>query len=115
MKQQETNLRPGKNQSTQFSVSTLIRSARGTHTQEGFAKLIGTTQPLLCKYETGKIPNPPAKIIVACLQYVHDRNNSTEITIGFIQRRMREVLSGPERADVRRVISELLDCLELSR
>lgn len=105
----------GKDQSTQFSVSALIRSARGASTQEDFAKLIGTTQSLLCKYETGKIPNPPAKIIEACFQHMHIRNNLAEITVGSIQRRVRTVLSGPERANARRAISELLNCLELSR
>jgi len=99
----------------QFSVSALIRSARGTRTQKDFASLIGTTQPLLCKYESGKITNPPAKIIEACLQHMHNRNNLAEITVGSIQRRVRDVLSGPERADARRAISELLYCLNLPR
>jgi len=81
--------------SKDYSLSALIRRARGNLTQNEFGGVLGVSQNLLSKYESGAIPNPPASVIEKCLTDIANR--------------IRSSLSGPEHADVRAAISTLID------
>lgn len=97
------------------SVSAVIRTARGKRTQGEFADFLGIKQPALSKYESGEIPNPSAQVIETCLGILEEQRQQKQITVAELQRRVRDVLSGPERASARKAMSDLLDCIESNR
>ncbi|MCE2721986.1 MAG: helix-turn-helix domain-containing protein [Betaproteobacteria bacterium] len=95
--------------SKDYSLSALIRRARGNLTQNEFGGVLGVSQNLLSKYESGAIPNPPASVIEKCLALVDAPSAATTPDATDIANRIRSSLSGPEHADVRAAISTLID------
>lgn len=92
-----------------YSLSALIRRARGNLTQNEFGRVVGVSQTLLSKYESGAIPNPPASVIEKCLELVDTESSKAPPDASTVARRVESTLSGPEHASLRQAISDLLD------
>ena len=96
-----------------LTVRGIIRTARGTRTQQTYAAELGIRQDLLCKYEKGRV-NPPVEIIERCMREVHQLQQRQTPSANAIAKRIRADLSTPEMEPIRATIANLLDTLSTS-
>lgn len=88
-------------------MKNIIKNARGSLTQTEFSQLLGTSQSLISKYESGVI-NPPALIIEACMAIIHDKNIDEDINLDELIQLMIKVLGGASQADRRKAFAVIL-------
>ena len=96
-----------------FSVPGLIQTARARSglKQQQFAKLVGTTQSLVSKYEKGTV-HPPRRIIESCMNMVNVSEQADDLSAKALARRIRLELSSSKFADFRRTLMYMLDSIK---
>ena len=85
----------------------LVRNARGSMSQESFAREIRISQEMLSRYERGLV-KPPAEVIAKCWEVVEKRSNASPPAANELAQRVQRV-DGAEFVAVREVIARLID------
>lgn len=94
-----------------LTVRALISAARGNRTQEEYAAILGVRQDMLSRYESGRIANPPARVIEHCMRELHIAAQQEIPAAAELAHRVQHELSEANTGPVRAVISTLLDVL----
>ena len=97
------------------TVRALIVKARGTRTQREYAAILGVRQDTLSKYESGRIANPPARVIERCMLEAHISTQPEPPNATVLARRVRQELSSRDACAARAAISALLDAMKIVR
>lgn len=105
---------PTKADEGSLTVRALLIAARGNRTQEEFAVTLGVRQDVLSRYESGRISNPPARVIEYCMRELHIAAQQKTPKAAELARRVRQELSEANAGPVRAAISTLLDALAVS-
>ena len=86
----------------------LVREARRRvcETQEMFAKRVGSTQPLVSKYESGGVA-PPASVLMHCI-HILDGGISETVSEGQLAKLVKERLRGRDNAAIRGAVAKLI-------
>jgi len=95
------------------SPANLVKSTRQQKgmTQDEFAKFLGKTQPLVSKYEAGKV-TPPADVILDCLE-LKEEEIGQDVSISDLTKEIKEKLAGDLNIRKRIMISNLIDSIAL--
>jgi transcriptional regulator with XRE-family HTH domain len=77
-------------------------------TQRAFAKRIGCTQPMICKYESGQVP-PPSSLLIHCMNLLGSAPErvSHQDLIDLVRAR----LAGDHMAAARQAMAQVIHCL----
>ncbi len=93
-------------------IKNIVRNARGDMSQAAFARLLGKTQGLVSKYESGAV-SPPSDTMEKCMEIL-EMNNGGDVNIDALVKRVRSELKAPQLAYVRKSIAALLDGVRAS-
>lgn len=86
----------------------IVRDARLRvgETQTSFAMRVGSTQPLVSKYEAGTVA-PPANVLMHCIHILSDGFAET-ITEGSLATLVKQRLTGRDKAEIRAAVARLI-------
>jgi len=91
-------------------IRNIISEARGNRTQAEFANVLGKSQGLLSKYESGKV-NPPAAIVEKCMKMLNKVEDES-VSSDLLAKRIKAELKEPHHAYARKTIAALLDGMQ---
>ena len=95
------------------SPANLVKSTRQQKgmTQDEFASLLGKTQPLVSKYEAGKV-TPSADVILDCLE-LKEETIVKDVSIAELTNEIKTKLAGDLNIRKRNMISDLIESISL--
>jgi len=76
--------------------------------QRKFAKRVGCTQPMICKYESGQVP-PPSALLILCMNLLGMSADGTSHQDLIDLVRVR--LAGDHMAAARQAMAQVIRCL----
>lgn len=92
------------------SIPQLIRSARNGRSQAEFARELGVSQSMLCRYEKGEA-NPKTDVIEHCMRLMHWGDQKQELSVEELANKVHSKLGRADQAPLRAALSKLIDGL----
>lgn len=92
------------------SISQLIKAARNGRSQAEFARELGVSQSLVCRYERGVV-NPKTEVIERCMRLVHWGDHERAPSVDELAEKVRTRLGREDQAPLRVALSKIVDGL----